>query len=102
MNYAQNTSDAPKTPRVWRNLNADGAELKYALPGVPQDALKISATGREITVTTSEAEPKFAARLTVPEKYDLSATEAGYRHGVLTLKLPLAAESAPKEIAIVS
>jgi len=105
-------------------------ELNYvieaSLPGIKPDQLKVTATGNTITIrATAEHDEKqekkaeskdkksgsyvrrerFLGEMTrvidLPDPISPDKIAATYKHGVLTLEIPKAAESKPKKIDIV-
>jgi HSP20 family protein len=93
-------------------------EIRFAIemPGLRPDDIEVTVHNNVLTVTAdkrpdeerSEREVRLFERrygrmqrsFTVPSTVSGDRCEAGYEHGVLTLRLPKAEESKPRRIAI--
>ncbi|HET9199687.1 MAG TPA: Hsp20/alpha crystallin family protein [Dehalococcoidia bacterium] len=96
--------------------NADEVTVRAQLPGIRPEDVDISVDGSVLTIkgqsqeeTASEGENwhrreirrgAFARSFTLPADVDADNAEAGFDHGVLTLRLPKREEAKPKRIAI--
>ena len=93
----------------------DGYVVKVEVPGIAPEQLNVEGTGRTLTISgTRPAEaPKggafhrrerdagsFSRSLQLPEELDVSQTEASYKHGVLTIRVPKRAEAKPRQISV--
>jgi HSP20 family molecular chaperone IbpA len=84
------------------------------LPGAAEDSITVSVEKDVLTIkalpaaSTLPGEPVFREFQTagfyrqfrLGNKIDQSAIEADYRHGVLRLTLPFAAEAKPRQVAV--
>lgn len=99
--------------------NADGLVLTAELPGVSPGDLELSVEGQRLTLAgerriaapenerTSfhrrERRPgKFRRTLELPREIDGEKIEASFRDGLLTVRLPRAASTAPRRIEVTS
>ncbi len=95
--------------------NGDGYLVRIEVPGVPPEKLNLQTHGRTVTISGErEAEHvegasyhrrerdagSFSRSLTLPANLDLENVEASYKHGVLTLRVPLKAAAKPRQIAV--
>jgi len=96
---------------------ADGYRVDALAPGIDPQSLKVSVTGRQLTIegekkdAGEEIKPeayhrcerstgKFIRSLTLPAEIDAEKVTAQYRDGLLSLTLPKAAGARPRQIAI--
>ncbi len=92
-----------------------GYVVKVEVPGVAPDQLKVEGHGRTLTVSgsrTAEAPEsgsfhrrersagQFARSLQLPDDLDFGRTEASYKHGILTIRVPKREEAKPRQISI--
>ncbi len=93
----------------------DGYVVKLEVPGIAPENVSIEAEGRTLTVSgTREVPPptegsfhrrergtgRFSRSLQLPADLDLTRAEAGYKHGILTVRVPKKEEAKPRQIAI--
>ncbi len=93
----------------------DGYVVKVEVPGIAPEQLNVEGTGRTLTISgTRPAEASkggafhrrerdagvFSRSLQLPEEPDVSQTEASYKHGVLTIRVPKRAEAKPRQISV--
>lgn len=93
----------------------DGYVVRVEVPGVPPDKISIENHGQTLTVSGArEMNPvegasyhrrerdagKFSRSLTLPNNLDLSAAQAHYKHGVLTIRVPLKEAAKPRQIEV--
>ncbi len=95
----------------------DAFVFQADLPGIPEENIDISLTGNRLSISgkreeeqvSSEAGPyycrersygSFSRTFTLPEGADADRIEARMRDGVLSLRVPKAAEAQPKRIAV--
>ena len=93
----------------------DGYGVKLEVPGIAPENVSIEAEGRTLTVSgTREVPPptegsvhrrergtgRFSRSLQLPADLDLTRAEAGYKHGILTVRVPKKEEAKPRQIAI--
>jgi len=85
-------------------------------PGIDPKSLNLSAQGRSLTISGERKsdEPKekasyhrrerpvgkFSRSIQLPEDLDLSKAQANYEAGLLTVRVPKAEESKPRQISI--
>ena len=79
----------------------DGAyELTADLPGIPQDAVAVSVTGRTLAIDVASDELTWSERVRIPQTLDPEQVSARYADGRLTVTIAKIAEAAPRSIAI--
>jgi HSP20 family protein len=104
---------APRTDMV---ETADNYEIRLDLPGLSKDDLKINMQERQLTVSgerrhearneddefvrVERAFGHFHRSFTLPQSIQEDNIEASYENGVLTVTVPKAEESKPRQIAI--
>ena len=94
---------------------ADGAVIRAELPGVRPEDISVTVEGRQLTIAGERrpAEPdkrgyhrrerawgKFSRSVRLPEDLDLGRVEAQCRHGVLTLRVPIAEAAKARQVTI--
>lgn len=105
-------------PAVNVNHDADAFHLRAELPGFDVEALDLSVDQNKITLRGEREIPAerddvsfhrrerragtFARTITLPSDIDAERVEATYRHGVLAVTVPKAAEAKPRRIAVQS
>jgi HSP20 family molecular chaperone IbpA len=87
-------------PKVDVFENADEFLVVADLPGVAKDDLQISWAKGELTLEGRNGDRLYRRAFTVPDGVDSSGIEADLANGVLTLKLPKAAEVKPRKIQV--
>ena len=96
--------------------NGECYMVRAEVPGVERDALEITARGAQLTiggqrVVESPAGQvsfhrrereggQFRRTVTLPDRVDSSKVTASYRHGVLEVTLPRAAETQPRKVKV--
>lgn len=104
---------APRTDMV---ETADNYEIRLDLPGLSKDDLKINMQERQLTVSgerrhearneddeyvrVERAFGHFHRSFTLPQSIQENNIEASYQDGVLTITVPKAEESKPRQIEI--
>lgn len=98
---------------IWSN--ADGAILTSEIPGVKMEDLKITVSGKEISIAGSRKEceadssrflrherpvGQFSRTFKLPYQIDSAKVEAKLANGVLRIDLPRAENDKPRKIAI--
>ena len=94
----------------------DAFTLTADLPGVARDGLELEVEARQLSlkVHRDESLPEgaqlrhrerrtsttLARTITLPRQVDADAIEARLEHGVLTVRLPKVAETAPRRITV--
>ena len=106
--------------RTYPAVNIYGNEEKLLvtseIPGLKLEDLQVSVSGRTLTLTGKRQVPElgedecyaceervsgdFERSIGLPYDVDAGKVEAGYRRGVLTLRLPRSESGKPKQIAI--
>jgi HSP20 family protein len=109
-----------RVPRPYPPLNLYEAEDRYILsaemPGVSPDEIELSLTGETLTLRGERKRPEGVAEdqyrrqervhgrwsrsVTLPQRVDASAVTANCSGGILTIELPKAEESRPRQIAV--
>lgn len=93
--------DVPAPPDTALQTRADesGYELRLEIPGTAPDDIVVETRDRLIEI--SIAGPFAGARtVRLPNDADMSATDAQYLHGVLTVSVPKKALPLPRQIEI--
>ncbi len=93
----------------------DGYVVKLEMPGVAPENVTIEAEGRTLTVRgkrevhqpaegsfhrRERAAGQFARSFQLPADLDMARTEADYKHGILTVRVPKREEAKPRQIAV--
>ena len=86
-----NTSESYKRYTV--DYNDDNIVLKFEVPGVEKENLKVRRKGSNLVVTVNEKESLFHCK----KLCDLDNLSATHRLGVLTITIPYLEETKPKE-----
>lgn len=93
-------------PMTWQQRagvreHDDHAAITIELPGVRPEQVSVSAEHRTLTVKVAEeGRTPQVHQYTIGSKYDLNAIEARLELGVLTLRLPRAAEAKPRQVTV--
>ncbi|WP_235880374.1 Hsp20/alpha crystallin family protein [Polyangium aurulentum] len=103
-------------PRIDVKETKDALVFRADLPGVKEDDLEISVTGNRLSVRGKRDEEErieddryflyershgdFERSFTLPEGFELDRIEAELKDGVLTLRVPRAAETKPRRIPV--
>ncbi len=93
----------------------DGYLVRVEVPGVPPEKLTIENNGQNLTIAGErESTPvegssfhrrerdagRFSRSFTLPSNLDVSSAQASYKHGVLTIRVPLKAVAKPRQIEV--
>jgi HSP20 family protein len=79
----------------------DRAEITLDLPGVRPEQLSVTTEHRTLTVKVErEGYGPQVHQYTIGAKYDLNAVDARLEFGVLTLRLPKAAEAQVRQVTV--
>jgi len=107
--------DAYMTPPVDVLEDATGITLYADLPGVPKDKLSLSVESDTLTIEgelgltvpdgmkATHAEislPRFRRAFTLSKELDAEKVSAEFKHGVLKLHIPKAAQAQPRKISV--
>jgi HSP20 family protein len=104
-------------PPVNLHETAEGYILTAEIPGVAPESVDVSIEGSTVTLSgerkidvaagdgtavhrRERQSGTFRRAFELPSKIDLDAAKATHKNGVLTLRLPKAAEAKPRQIAI--
>lgn len=100
-------------PRVSFEERADAWVLKSELPGFSEKEIDVTVTGTTVTLKvqrqsdakegekqSAHASFRYARSFELPVKVDAEKVEAQLKLGVLTVTLPKASETMPKQIAV--
>lgn len=103
-------------PAVNVTSNEDNYFLRAELPGLDAEALDISVDQNTVTIKgqrTNEIEGEgvsfhrrertsgtFARAITLPSDIDADSVDASYRNGLLTVTVPKAPETKPRQITV--
>jgi HSP20 family protein len=96
--------------------DADNIFVRAELPGVSPNEIDIMVEGNTLTLRGERKLPeaekevsyhrrerdagRFSRSLTLPTRIEADKVEASFKNGVLTIRLPKAAEARPKQIAV--
>jgi HSP20 family protein len=96
--------------------DADGIVMVAELPGMDPASIKVSGHGNTLTLSGARLreahnQPRgyhrrerrfgeFSRSMQLPAGLDLTKAAAGYEAGVLTIRVPKAEESKPRQIAV--
>jgi len=93
----------------------NGVVVRVEVPGVAPEKLSIETQGRTLTIAgTREVQApeggafhrrergsgQFSRSLQLPEDLDVGRTDAAYKHGILTLRIPKREEAKPRQITV--
>lgn len=93
----------------------DGYVVKVEVPGVAPDQLNIEGNGRTLTISgkrdveapqngafhrRERGAGQFSRSLQLPEDLDVSKSDASYRNGILTIRIPKREEAKPRQISV--
>jgi HSP20 family protein len=93
----------------------EGYVVRVEVPGVTPDSVNIESHGRTLTIsgkreTSAPASSSFHRRerksgefsrsLQLPADLDLGRSEASYKHGMLTIRIPKKEEAKPRQITV--
>jgi HSP20 family protein len=92
-----------------------GTVLRMEVPGVPPENIQIETHGRTLTVSgkrevkapengsfhrRERSVGEFSRSVQLPADVDVARAEAGYKHGILTIRVPKKEEAKPRQIAV--
>ena len=75
-------------PRVAATWNDGSYVLTLDVPGVPEDALSVSVTGRTLVLDVNTDDLTWHQQISLPQTVDVEATSATYANGRLTVTVP--------------
>ncbi len=93
----------------------DGLVIRLEVPGVPAENLTIESSGRTLTISGKRESDvpvgadeylrerwsgEFSRSLQLPSYVDAAKSEASYKHGMLTIRIPKREELQPRQIEI--
>ncbi len=93
----------------------DGLVIRLEVPGVPAENLTIESSGRTLTISGKRESDvpvgadehvreywsgEFSRSLQLPSHVNAAKSEASYKHGVLTIRIPKREELQPRQIEI--
>jgi HSP20 family protein len=93
----------------------EGYLVRVEVPGVAPEKLAVETTGQTLTISgereTNQVEGssyhrrerdagKFSRSLTLPSNLDAQGAQASYKHGVLSIRVPLKAAAKPRQIEV--
>ena len=93
----------------------DGLVIRLEVPGVPAENLSIESSGRTLTISGKRESDvpvgadehlheywsgEFSRSLQLPSYVDAAKSEASYKHGMLTIRIPKREELQPRQIEI--
>lgn len=87
----------PATSATW----SDGAYvLTVDVPGVPEEALSVSVTGRTLVIDVATTDLNWNDRIRLPHTLDVEAATATYTNGRLTVTVPASPQAQPRKVEI--
>ena len=115
--YDYARADEPSSPQPWRRLgvkeNESSLEVTLDVPGLNENDIGVAIhdgllhiRGERKTESAEEAKLvraaglKFEKSFSLPYKVDTEAATASVKDGVLTIRLPKAAEAKPKAVKV--
>ncbi len=113
--WTSGISGAGVFPPVNVFSSPDGYVVRVELPGLAADSIAVQSRGDTLQISGKRAEDvpsgasllrgerwsgEFTRALRLPDHLDLAATQASYRNGVLTLRIPERSEAKPREIPV--
>jgi HSP20 family molecular chaperone IbpA len=87
-------------PRVAATWNDGAYVLTLDVPGIPEEALSVSVTGRILVLDVNTDELTWNQRIRLPQTVDVESTSATYANGRLTVTVPVAPEAQPRKVEI--
>lgn len=82
------------SPRPYTlDTDDDGITIKFEVPGIEKEDLKVRRKGSNLVVTINEKENLFHCK----RNCDLDNLKASHRLGILTITVPFLEETKPKE-----
>jgi HSP20 family protein len=90
------------SPAVSATWNDGTYVLTVDVPGVPEEALSVSVSGRTLIVDVATDNLTWNERIRLPQVLDVEATTANYANGRLTVTVPAAPEAQPRKVEIVA
>ncbi len=104
------------TPAVDIFEDKDKYTVKAELPGMKKEEIEVSLVGNTLTISGERKQElekqeresyrseryfgRFQRSVTLPEQVQENKIEAAYKNGVLTITLPKAEETKPRQISI--
>ena len=86
--------ERPFGPSVSATWNDGSYVLTLDVPGVPEEALSVSVTGRTLVLDVNTDELTWNQRIRLPQTVDVESTSATYANGRLTVTVPVGARGA--------
>ena len=95
----------------------DGLTLRFDLPGIDPASIEVTVDSGTLSVSAKRDEElaedekpylrervtgTFSRRIRLGDAIDSAKVEAGYEHGVLTLRIPVAEAAKPRKVEITS
>ena len=93
-------SGARRQPATSATWNDGTYVLTVDVPGVPEEALSVSVTGRTLVIDVATNELTWNDRIRLPHTLDIEAATANYAHGRLTVTVPASPEAQPRKVEI--
>src|SRR5262245_15158730 len=87
-------------PRLAASWNDGSYVLTLDVPGVPEEALSVSVTGRTLALDVNTDELTWNQQVRLPQTVDVESTSATYANGRLTVTVPGAPEAQPRKVEI--
>ena len=97
---AEKAGPTVRVPRVEVKLGEDAHTLIAELPGVAPEAVKITAERGTLKLEGPTAQWVWRRNFTLPDDVDVDNIGAKLEHGLLTVRLPRAAASRPRQIRV--
>lgn len=90
----------PASPNVHAEWKDGNYQLTVDVPGVPEEALSVSVTGRTLVIDVATDDRTWSQRIRVPQTLEVETTTANYANGRLTIVVPSAPEAQPRKVEI--
>ncbi len=101
------TSSRALSPSVEVRTDEEGVVLRLEVPGIPTEDLHVETRDHTLVIEAKPSEGEGAWRhggfqraLRLSKDVDLERAEAGYEHGVLTIRIPMHEATKPREIEV--
>ena len=98
--FGTGTFQRPAAPAVSATWNDGTYVLTVDVPGVPEEALSVSVTGRTLVLDVSTDNLTWNERIRLPHTLDIEAVTANYANGRLTVTVPASPEAQPRKVEI--
>lgn len=109
--------EARRYPRINLYEDSEGYVAEALAPGIDPDKLDVSVEGHTLTISgeklksngdlkpedihrSERSAGRFVRSIELPGEVDVDKVEAGYKHGILMIKLPKTEQAKPRRIEV--